>query len=446
MKNPIAKILGALPPGVRLVISGTVVLGASAYVYMALVGYSLGTEGAARVTMLWTVVMSVGWGLFQPVELELTRIVAARRVAGHGSLPAVRRMLLLALGVLGAAMLVLAVAARPLADHLFKGDLTLVVGLGGALAGLAISSVSRGALAGLGNFGAYGLQLAVDGGLRIALAALVAVLGIHSALAFGLILVVAPLIAALVGLRSILADRVPGPAVAWRELTQGLGLLIASVMLSQLVVNATAVSVRLFSPRSSLASDALVFALAQAVVLARVPLFAYSAIQASLVSSLSGAAAAGDHGEFRKVFTRTTAIVTAMCVGGGLPVIVLGSWLNPLLFNAEDLLNPLDFTWLVVGTLCYVLATVFGQALMSLEQHRRQLFGWALGSVALVCVTLAPGDIGTRAELGYLVGSAVSAAVMLWSLYRSLPSRPSSAQADETSADGQHRPVALRTS
>ena len=47
MKNPIAKLLGVLPPGARLVVGGTVVLGASAYVYMALVGYSLSTVGAA---------------------------------------------------------------------------------------------------------------------------------------------------------------------------------------------------------------------------------------------------------------------------------------------------------------------------------------------------------------------------------------------------------------
>ncbi|MGW2373983.1 MULTISPECIES: hypothetical protein [Kitasatospora] len=435
MKNPIAKLLGVLPPGARLVVGGTVVLGASAYVYMALVGYSLSTVGAARVTMLWTIVMSVGWGLFQPVELELTRLVAARKVAGHGALPAVRRMLLLAMAILVAVCAVLAVAARPIADQLFSGDRTLVVALAGGLAGLAVSSVARGALAGLGLFGPYGTQLAVDGGLRIGLAALAAVVGLHSALAFGLILFVSPLAASLIGLRDTLADRTPGPEVSWKQLTSGLGLLIASVMLSQLVVNATVVCVRLLSPKHSEASDALVFAIGQAVVMARAPLFAYSALQASMVSALSGAAAAGDHAEFRKVLTRTTAIVAAMCIGGGLPVIVLGSKLNPLLFNAKDVLGPLDFTWLVFGTLCYVLATVFGQALMSSAQHRRQLVGWTAGSVALVAVALAPGAVGLRAEFAYLAGSLVSAALMLWSLYRAFPSRPAAAPADRTAAE-----------
>lgn len=435
MKNPIAKLLGVLPPGARLVVGGTVVLGASAYVYMALVGYSLSTVGAARVTMLWTIVMSVGWGLFQPVELELTRLVAARKVAGHGALPAVRRMLLLAMAILVAVCGVLAVAARPIADQLFSGDRSLVVALAGGLAGLAVSSVARGALAGLGLFGPYGTQLAVDGGLRIGLAGVAAAVGLHSAMAFGLILFVSPLLASLIGLRDTLADRTPGPEVSWKQLTGGLGLLIASVMLSQLVVNATVVCVRLLSPKHSEASDALVFAIGQAVVMARAPLFAYSALQASMVSALSGAAAAGNHAEFRKVLTRTTAIVAAMCIGGGLPVIVLGSRLNPLLFNAKDVLGPLDFVWLVFGTLCYVLATVFGQALMSSAQHRRQLVGWTAGSVALVAVALAPGDVGLRAELAYLAGSLVSAALMLWSLYRAFPSRPAAVPSDRSAAE-----------
>ncbi|MER6301205.1 hypothetical protein ABT247_16795 [Kitasatospora sp. NPDC001539] len=435
MKNPIAKLLGVLPPGARLVVGGTVVLGASAYVYMALVGYSLSTVGAARVTMLWTIVMSVGWGLFQPVELELTRLVAARKVAGHGALPAVRRMLLLAMAILAAVCALLAAAAGPIADQLFSGDRTLVVALAGGLAGLAVSSVARGALAGLGLFGPYGTQLAVDGGLRIGLAGVAALAGLHSALAFGLILFVSPVAASLIGLRDTLADRTPGPEVSWKQLTSGLGLLIASVMLSQLVVNATVVCVRLLAPKHSEASDALVFAIGQAVVMARAPLFAYSALQASMVSALSGAAAAGDHGEFRKVLTRTTAIVAAMCIGGGLPVIVLGSRLNPLLFNAKDVLGPLDFLWLVFGTLCYVLATVFGQALMSSSQHRRQLVGWTAGSVALVAVALTPGGVGLRAELAYLAGSLVSAVLMLWSLYRAFPSRPAADPADRTAAE-----------
>nr|ADO32597.1 hypothetical protein [Kitasatospora kifunensis] len=164
-----ARLLGALPPGVRLVAGGTVVLGASSYIFLALAGHGLDTTQVAGVSMLWTLVMSVGYGLFSPVELELNRLVAARDVAGHGPGPAIRRVLLATAAVLAVVLAGVAVAARPIADRFFSGDIGLVAGMGGALVGLAVSSVARGALAGLGRFGSYGLQLGVDGGLRIGL-------------------------------------------------------------------------------------------------------------------------------------------------------------------------------------------------------------------------------------------------------------------------------------
>ncbi|MEU1419280.1 MULTISPECIES: hypothetical protein [unclassified Kitasatospora] len=422
MTNPVAKLLGALPPGVRLVAGGTVVLGVSSYIFLALAGHSLDTTQVAGVSMLWTVVMSVGYGLFSPVELELTRLVAARDVAGQGPGPAIRRVLLVTAGVLVAVLAVIAAAARPIADRFFSGDLGLVAGLGGALVGLAVSSVARGALAGLGNFGAYGMQLAVDGGLRIGLAALIPVFGAHSAFAFALILVAAPLAASAIGMRSVLADRRGGPAPVWRDVVTGLGLLTGSTLLAQLMVNAAVVSVGVLSP----SSKALIAALLNAVVLARVPLFAYAAIQASLVSSLSGAAAAGNHGEFRKVLLRTGGIVVLMSAAAGLPTVILGPWAIRLFFKAQDVLGSVDFLWLALGTLCYMLATVFGQALLALGRHQRQLLSWLAGSVVLVAVTLVPGAIATRVELAYLAGAAVSAAAMLWALARSLsaPARP----------------------
>lgn len=436
-----AKLLGALPPGVRLVVGGTVVLGASSYIFLALAGHSLDTDQVAGVSVLWTVVMSVGYGLFSPVELELTRLVAARDAAGHGPLPAVRKVLLLTLGVLAVVLLAILSAAQPIADRLFGGDRGLVLGLGGALVGLAISSVVRGALAGLGNFRAYGAQLAVDGGLRILFGAMVPIFGLHSALAFSLILVVAPLAASVIGLRSVLGDRRGGPAPAWREVTRGLVLLTGSTLLAQLMVNAAVVNVKLLSPSST----ALVAALLNAVVLARVPLFAYAAIQASLVSALSGAAAVGNHREFRKVLSRTAAIVMLMCAVAGVPTVLLGPWLIQVLFKAQPVLGSLDFLWLVLGTLCYMLATVFGQALLSLGRHQRQLFSWLLGTVLMVVVTLVPGDIATRVEVGYLVGAAASAAAMLWSLFRSLSEQPA-VPGEERSAVDQRPAGALRSS
>ena len=162
------------------------------------------------VSVLWSIVFLLGLGVFFPVEQELIRLVAARTVAGQGIGPVVRRGATLAL-VIGAVLLTaFAVAAGPLAGRLFGGDPAMVATLGGATVALAVTSVSRGTLAGLGRFGAYGRQLAVDGGLRVLLACALGVARTRTPAAYGLILVAAPLLAVAVTLRPVLAQLHPG--------------------------------------------------------------------------------------------------------------------------------------------------------------------------------------------------------------------------------------------
>ncbi|MFB6995346.1 hypothetical protein [Streptomyces virginiae] len=116
--------------------------------------------------MEYLLVMSVGIGLFIPVEQELTRIVAARAVCGEGAAPVLRKAGLLTAGFLAVVLGALALFAGPIADRLFPGDQALVAVLGAALTGMALCYLPRGVLAGTGRFTAYGSPLAVDGGLR----------------------------------------------------------------------------------------------------------------------------------------------------------------------------------------------------------------------------------------------------------------------------------------
>ena len=81
---------------------------------------------------------------------------------------------------------------------------------------------------------------------------------------------------------------------------RGLGLLIVTMLLAQLVVNMAVINVKLLSP----GDPAVVGALLAAMVLARVPLFVFASLQASLLPGLAGAIAAGDTGRFRRLVVR----------------------------------------------------------------------------------------------------------------------------------------------
>jgi O-antigen/teichoic acid export membrane protein len=351
--------------------------------------------------VLWSLVFSIGIGLFLPVEQEVSRLVAARAVAGEGVAPVLRAAGLLAGGLLALLLAVLGLAAGPIADRLFDGDRAMVLALCGAFVGLAAEHLTRGVLSGLGRFGWYGTQLAVDGALRIAIAAGLGLAGVRSPVAYALILAVAPLASVALTLPGVLRDLRPGASVAMRTLCRGLGLLLASNVLMQVVVNIGVINVKLLSPGDTAFAGALLSAL----VLARVPLFVFASLQASLLPALTRALAVGDIPAYRRLLVRAVGVVCLLGVVGGVPAVAFGPELVRLLFGQRDVLGRVDFAWLAAGTLAYMVASVVGPAVVARGRHAAQTLGWLVGTAVLVAVTLGPGEVRLRVELAFAIGS-----------------------------------------
>jgi O-antigen/teichoic acid export membrane protein len=405
-------------------------LGAGMYVHLAVAGHSLPASGMAALSVLWSVVFLLGLGVFLPIEQELIRLVAARTAVGEGVIGALRRVCVLSAVILAVITVPLIAAAGPLARLLFGGDTVMVAELCSACLAMAVTTVSRGTLAGRGRFGAYGGQLAIDGGSRAALACALGLAGTHSAAAFGLILTVAPLLSAALTLAPLLADLRPGPTPPWRATSGRLTMLIATMLLAQVIINVAVISARLLSPRD----PAVVGALLAALVLARVPLFVFTSLQTALLPGLSGAIAAGDQARFRLLLRRSCAVVVALGVAGGLPAVILGPWLTQLLFGARPVLGQAGFAWLAVGTLCYMLALVLGQGAMALTRHRDQLLAWMAGVTVLAVITVAPGEVTTRVVAAYAAGCATVAAALAVVLLRHAPRPAGTAVAGEVRA------------
>jgi len=408
------RALDVLPPGTLTVGAGLLVLGAGYYAHLAVAGHSLPASGMAALSVLWSIVFLLGLGVFLPVEQELIRHVAARTTVGEGIAPVVRRACGLSGLILAVILVPLAAAARPLADRLFGGDTAMVTVLGCACVALAVTAVSRGTLAGLGTFGGYGAQLAIDGGLRAAMACALGLAGSHSAVAFGLILAAAPLLAVLFTLGPLIPRVRPGPPISWAAMSHRLWLLIGTMLLAQVLMNAAVISVRLLSP----GSPAVVGALLAAAVMARVPLFVFTSLQTSLLPGLAGAIAAGDRARFRRLLARSCAVVTVLGIVGGLPAVILGPWLTQVLFGAHAVLGHAAFGWLAIGTLCYMLAMVLGQGAMALARHRDQLLCWVAGVAVLIAITTRPGQVTTRVVIAYAAGCATAALALAIVLVR----------------------------
>ncbi len=420
-----------LPRGTLAVGAGLLVLGAGMYVHLAVAGHSLPATGMAAVSVLWSLVFLLGLGVFLPIEQELIRLVAARAAVGEGIIPVVRRSCVLSAVILAAMFVPLAAGAGPLARLLFGGDTAMPAELASACAAMAVTTVSRGTLAGQGKFGAYGGQLAIDGGSRAVLAGALGLAGVHSAAAYGLILTVAPLLSAALTLGPLLADLRPGPALRWKATSGRLAMLIATMLLAQVIINVAVINVRLLSPGDPAVAGALLAAL----VLARAPLFVFTSLQTALLPGLAGAVAAGDQPRFRLLLGRGCAIVAILGAAGGLPAVIFGPWLTRVLFGARPVLGHASFAWLAAGTLCYMLALVLGQGALALSRHRDQLLSWVCGVAMLAVVTALPGEVAARVVTAYALGSGTVAAALAVVLIRHAP-RPAALLNAVTSLPG----------
>ncbi len=414
MSSPLRRIAKAVPAGTHLVIGGTMVLGIASYVQISVAGYGLSRGDTAAMSSLWTLVMTLSLGVFFPVEQELTRLVAARVVRGEGVAPVFRRAALVTVGMIVFFSLLLAVGQHTLADRFLGGHTSLVWAFAASLVGMGLAYLTRGMLAGMGRFTAYGSSLAIEGVLRIVLSLGLLLAGVDAPLPYGLVLAVAPFVAMLCTLPATLRGCLPGPPMPWSELFQNLSLMVCAQVLAQFMVNAAVLSVALVAPDEV----GLRVAVLNAGVLCRVPLFVFGSLQPTLMTGLSTTATSGDGHAFRRMLRHTVAVVGALGLLGGVPAVLLGPWLIQVMFHAPHLLGPWDLFWFSAGTVCYMVALVLGQALMALHRHRAQLTGWVLGTVALIAVTAVPGGVATRVEVAYFLGTAITAGFMLISLIR----------------------------
>ena len=435
-----ARLAAMVPPGVLRLGLGTAVLGLASYIHLALAGHVLSPNAKSAVSVLWTLAFSVGYSISMPIEQEMGRIIASEVERGRGTTAVLKRGAVLGAGLLGVVCLLLAVLSPLLAHKLFNGSYGMVAALAGAFAGLVVTAVWRGVLAGHGQFADYGRLMWMDGALRIVLAAVFAAAGVKSAIWFSLILTIAPLTALAAMTPRVRRALTPGGDLPWSAITRGMGLLIGSMLLSQVVLNIAVINVKLLAP----AQVTLVSALLAALVLARVPLFVFGALQSALLPGLATAHAAGDTAGFRALVRRSTGIVVVLGLGSALGCVVIGPWSVRTLFGMANEIGVTDFAWLSVGSLFYMQAMVLGQALTAENRHREQLYAWIIGTAALAAVTFGPGGVTTRVELAYAVGSIVTAGAMALILRSRRPVRADLAVSTE--AEGQaHGMLAAHT-
>ena len=399
-------IVDRLPEGTVAVGGGLLVNGLAAYAFITLASRDLGPEAYTPVGLLWALSFLLGPGFFQPLEQEVARIVAARSDRRIG--PVVRTA-----GCVGASMVgLLGVLALLLGDRirheLFDGHGLLLVGLLLVLVGLGIGHLVRGVLAGLGRFGGYGRYFIGDGLGRLVVA-LVLVATAGGIGAYGLAVGLAPFIGVALALAGQRELSLEGPAEPVGAFSRALGALLVASVATALVLNMSPLAVEVLAGPDQ-ADDPGRFL--NALLIARVPLFFFQAVQASLLPRLSALVGAGRFDELVHVFRRLLGLVVGI---GGVAVAVcalFGARIVELAFGADFAVERQDMVLLAGSSAVLMVALSFAQALMACRAQGRMALAWVLGLAAFPLVVALGDDLFLRVELGLLATVSVAAGSM----------------------------------
>ncbi len=388
---------GTIPVGISLLIAG---LATYAFFKVGTVAVG-GVEEFAPLASMWFAVFALAPGFFLPLEQELGRALSGRRAVGDGGQPVVRRVV--GLGVwLVVAVTIGIIALSPLiATSYFDGDWFMVVALIAAFAAYAPAHMARGVCSGTGRFRDYAIVLGSDGIVRILLCVALAVVGVTAVGAYGMAIAISPLFAvAYVYQRGALRTEA-GPPAEWSEVTPNLGWLLIGSVCAATLLNAGPIAANLLAPDGA---DGLVTAFSYGVLLSRIPLFLFQAVQAALLPRLSQQAARGEFNEFRSGLRQLMLVVVGVGVVGTIGAFILGPWALNTMYAVD--LTGRTMAMLSLSSAVFMLALATAQAVIALKGHAFVALGWAVGVATFVLGTwLSSDDVFQRIEIGLVVSS-----------------------------------------
>ena len=391
---------GTLPVGISLLIAG---LATYAFFKVGTVAVG-GVEAFAPIASMWFAVFALAPGFFLPLEQELGRALSHRRAIGQGGRPVVRRVVGLG-GYLVVAVTIGVLVLSPLiATSYFDGDWFMVIALIAAFAAYAPAHMARGVCSGSGRFRDYAIVLGSDGIVRIVLCIVLAVIGVTAVGAYGMAIAISPLFAVAYVYRRGALRTDPGPAAQWSEVTPNLGWLLVGSVCAATLLNAGPIAASILAPDGD---EGLVTAFSYGVLLSRIPLFLFQAVQAALLPRLSQQAARGEFDEFRSGLRRLMLVVIGVGVVGTAGAYVLGPFALTTMYDAD--LTGRTLAMLSLSSAIYMLALSNAQAVIALQGHALVALGWALGVIAFGLGTWLSGDdVFRRIEIGLVVSSVVA--------------------------------------
>ncbi len=425
-KNPLPA--GALPVAVGLAING-----AATYAFLGIASRALDGADYSALSNFWALLFGLGNGAMQPLEQEVARSVSARRAQGIGAGPVVRQAAVIG-GVFTVVLCVaIALGRGTLEERQFNGTGSLVPALMLGLAGFCVAHLARGTLSSHGRFRGYAVFFAGEGLYRLVLVGLLAFLGAKVLGPYGLVAAIAPFLAmgtAVLSERDLLD---PGPDPDRGELTRNLGWLLLGAGSLSLLLQSGTIAVGWYATGiDSAAAGKFLSGLA----IARVPLFLFQAVLASLLPKLSRLAAQGSYDEFHRGLRRLVAAILALGAVATLAAALLGPVAMRIVFKDSLALTGRDLAMMTAASVLMMAAICLDQALIALDAHSRMALGWVAAFATFVVAVALGSELFWRVELALVLSGTVALVWMYAFLNERLRHRPPARALSLAEADG----------
>lgn len=393
-----------IPEGTISIGIGLLIAGVTIYIFFKIGQQALGQEKFKPLVSLWFVMFAIAPGFFLPVEQELSRAVAHRRALGQGTTPVVKKVALLCT-IIVALLVALILGLSPIInENLFEGQTIITLSLAIAIVTYGLLYFTKGLSSGLGKFSAYGFMVGSDGAIRVVACTALLIAGVTQLSAYSLIIVITPVIGVLIIVLTGQLRTEPGPPATWSEITENLVWLLGGSIFAAALVNAGPITVDLLGDESDVIR---VTQFGNAVLLTRVPLFLFQAVQAALLPRLTRLAARGDLEEFKVGFRRLVQLVISVGIVGTIGAFLVGPFFLDLVYGGG--IDRRTLTLLALASGVYMMALAIAQAVIALRGHRHVAIGWLLAFASyVVCAWTVSQDLFLRVEVALVVSSSVA--------------------------------------
>ena len=368
--------------------------------------------------MLWALSFLLGPGIFHPLEQQTARSIASR--FGEETTPVFKAASIVG----GIATLLIVICALCfnswLTEDIFSDQRSLLIAIILVVIGLGSAHLVKGVLAGTGRFKNYSRYLIGEGLGRLLVTAILVIFASGEVWMYGLALGLSPFIgisAALFRQKDLIK---PGPKVKAKEISGSLGVLLIASLATAMVLNVSPLTVELLAEPNQKEEPGKFL---NALLIARIPLFFFQAVQAALLPRLSQLMASKELEKFKHELMRLLGFVTVFGACFLFLIAVSGQWVTRIAFGSEYEISRQDMTLLAVSSVGLMYALSLTQGLLALHRQGYSAAAWVSGIATFPATIFIGDDLFLRVEVALIVTVFITTSLLVFFITKSYKSQ-----------------------